>query len=807
MQIACCVALILALPALCPAVDAPDETPAREGEWGFRPVDGAISAVDPPGFVWRPVQNAATYDVQVAGDAGFERVVHEASKLTLYCHCPPVSLGPGEYFWRYRYLDEAGEASPWSSVRSFRIDDTSRKFPMPERADLLGRIPTQHPRLFLRPEGVEEFRALAQGRLKGLFEGIVKRCEGLVAKPVDTREPPKYPSSDMRKTDPDGWAKIWWGNRENVVRVLDASATLAFAYMIGGDERYAAEARRILLDAVKWDPKGATGYRYNDEAGMPFSYLAARTYTWLGEYLSEEDRQQVRACMAVRGKEIHDHLSGRRHIWMPYASHSNRAWHKLGEVACAFMGEIDGAEDWAWFAMNIFYNSYPVWNDDEGGWHEGISYYTSYLGKVTWWLAHMKPVFGIDGYQKPFFASAGDFPLYVVPPGETMGGFGDLTYGFTAQRCGSLLSILARMGGNGYWEWLARQSGGAELPGGYMGFIYGSLEPVEAKAPVDLPSSQLFPGIGVVALHNDLVSRDNDVQFMMKSSPMGSQSHGYESQNAFLLSVKGDPVFIYSGRRDLYGSPHHSQWMWQTRSVNSILVDGQGQRAHSNARQGEITAFSTSRDFDYTVGEAAAAYEGRLKRFTRACLFIKPDVLVLFDALEAPEPATFQWLLHSPKEMQIEGQTIRARSEKERTGAVAQLVMPQGLEITQTDKFDPPPGRGVKLTQWHLTAGTTQAAAKTDFVTVLRALATPQEIVPTGARAETKETALGCEVELAQGKALVLWRKSGDGPVSFEGLETDGDCACVVLDEAGKVQRVFTQGGSFATYKGTALGG
>ena len=116
----------------------------------------------------------------------------------------------------------------------------------------------------------------------------------------------------------------------------------------------------------------ATGYRYNDEAGMPFSYLTTRTYTWLYNYLSEADRQKIRDLMAIRGQEMYNHLSGKLHIWKPYDSHANRAWHKLGEVGAAFYGEIPDAANWVWFAMNVFYNSYPVWNDDAGGWHEGI---------------------------------------------------------------------------------------------------------------------------------------------------------------------------------------------------------------------------------------------------------------------------------------------------------------------------------------------------------------------------------------------------------------------------------------------------
>ena len=144
----------------------------------------------------------------------------------------------------------------------------------------------------------------------------------------------------------------------------------------------------------------------------------------------------------------------------------------------------------------------------------------------------------------PFFSNAGNFALYVVPPGETMGGFGDLTMGRSAANFRGLMTTFARMARNPYWQWYVEEAGGAALPGGYMGFIFGAVPEQEARAPTDLPSSAVFRGVGVAALHTDLINRDNDVQFMFKSSPMGTQSHGYESQNAFLLSIAGEPIFI-----------------------------------------------------------------------------------------------------------------------------------------------------------------------------------------------------------------------------------------------------------------------
>jgi hypothetical protein len=122
----------------------------------------------------------------------------------------------------------------------------------------------------------------------------------------------------------------------------------------------------------RWDPKGATGYRYNDEAGMPYAYYFARTYTFVYDLLTEQQRQQCREVMRIRGDEMYRHLHP-RHLWQPYSSHSNRAWHFLGEIGIAFHGEIPEAEDWTWFAMNVFFNAYPVWSDDDGGWHEGTA--------------------------------------------------------------------------------------------------------------------------------------------------------------------------------------------------------------------------------------------------------------------------------------------------------------------------------------------------------------------------------------------------------------------------------------------------
>ena len=430
-------------------------------------------------------------------------------------------------------MDRRGRATRWSRPYRFKVAQDAAALPLPARNDLLARIPRKHPRLFLRPEDLPRLRGLVKGELAAPYRELVKTCEKLLKNPPPTAEPPKYPPGTVSHSE--AWRKIWWGNRTYTVRALHGAATLAFTRLLDGNDHYGQLARRILLECARWDPKGATGYRYNDEAGMPYAYHFARTYTFVHDLLSEEERALCGRVMTVRGREMYRHLCP-RHLWRPYNSHANRAWHFLGEVGIAFQGEIPEAADWVWFAANVFTCVYPVWSDEDGGWHEGSSYWSAYLHRFTWWADVMKSALGIDAYRKPFFAQAGFYPLYLMPPGKRGGGFGDLTARRTAHQNVPLVTTLAAQARNPYWQWYVEAQGGPRPEPGYIGFIRAGQPTVKAQPPDDLPSSRLFRGTGQAVLNTTLLRDRDNVQVVFKSSPFGTQSHGYEANNAFLLS-------------------------------------------------------------------------------------------------------------------------------------------------------------------------------------------------------------------------------------------------------------------------------
>jgi len=705
--------MVLAVSGSCLGVSL-DERPAQPGEWGYRPADGSTSATNPPSFVWR-YQKGLTWEIECRSttDAAWR---YGVSGLTLNMHCPPRTFPAGTYRWRYRGVDADGEMTAWSRARTFTIPADAVAMPMPTRDELLARIPKTHPRLFVRPENLGRLRELARGGLKNKYDALISGCERILRNPPDTTEPPLYPKGMVRGSDP--WRKIWWGNRTYTIRALNSAAMLAFTRLLGGPERYGQEAKRILLECAQWDPKGSTGYRYNDEAGMPYNYYFSRTYSFVNDLLNEQEKALCRRVMTIRGREMYGHLWP-RHPWQPYASHSNRAWHFLGEIAVAFHDEIPEADDWLWFAMNVFYNVYPVWCDDDGGWHEGASYWASYQNRFTWWADIMREAMGIDAFQKPYYSKVGYYCMYLLPPGKVGAGFGDLCAPKKSSSFREIMSIFAAQAQNPHWQWWVEQHGGPVEAEGYIGFIRGALPKVEARPPDDLPSSRVFRGIGQAYLNTQIFDADDSVQVVFKSSPFGTQSHGYEANNSFLLWAYGKRMLIRSGYRDSYGSDHHRNWMWSTRSVNNITVNGGGQGRRTSKAQGRITAFATSDAMDLVIGEAGSAYEQPLEQFTRAIVFVKPDLVIVYDRLVAPEPSTFEYWLHAINEMQVRDQYhVVVRNGD--VHCVVDFLTPRGLTFTQTNQYDPNPRPRIKLREWHLTAKTPGRSRRIEFVVLYR---------------------------------------------------------------------------------------
>ncbi|NSW78216.1 MAG: DUF4962 domain-containing protein [Chthonomonadetes bacterium] len=703
------------------------QTPDRQpmpGEWGYRPENGSTVTVNPPSLTWVHDREALSYDVQWSTRKDLTSpVTVEGHRWCVYTHHKP--LEPGRYYWRYRVRRRNGEVSAWSQPREFVVPSRAVVFPQPTLAQIRERIGSARPRLFVCAEDLPALRSWIRGNGRNQFTDLQARAERLL-RDGPTPEPTVLGSIRNPQT-----RQYWWSNRVQTVKACMEAELLAFLFLLTEEPRYAEGARRWVAHLASWDPDGPTNFAINCEAAKPMLHRLPRAYDWAYSALSEAEREQVRRVMVRRATDAWrswEVQEGNGHLSRPYDSHGNRTWHKLAECAIAFLGEIPEAETWLDYAVHKFFAAYPVWSDDDGGWHEGLSYWAGYMSKIVWWTEVAQKALGIDSFKKPFFSRAGDYALYTAPPGSPDMGFGDLSHGRPSAGW-SFAAYFAHKMRNPYWKWWCQQWNiklQSEEP--VLNLLWNTLPEVAPKPPTDLPPSRVFHGTGVAILNSTLLDARDNVQVRFKSSPFGRQSHGHDPHNSFTLNAYGEALLTNCVYRDIHGSPFHTQWCWSTVAQNAMLVNGEGQKPHSPDPFGRIIAEDLQDGADYIAGEATDAYGGKLRRYVRHVLFVKPDLVLLVDEAVATQPSQFAWMLHALVPFEIEERAQRLRVERERAGVYIHYIAPSALRMRQWDGYTPPPdaeylrsvgSRGFP-NQWHVEARTTRRHEQTFTLTVIR---------------------------------------------------------------------------------------
>lgn len=748
------------------------EIAAKEGDWGYRPQDGAVSIMNPPSFTWVHDPKAKHYTVQWAKDPSFTQSVTTVTNhpWCVYTHSTPFDAGT--WYWRFRGV------GGWGKVRVVMVPPSAIRFPLPSLEERQALIPKEHPRLFLRPEDLSRLRqAVAEkgSPAEKIFADMKKQADKLIAS-GPTPEP-KVRGSARDKENEEA-VKNWWPNRKLSDTAGEEAELMSFVWMISREQKYGEAARKFVMALASWDPDGPSNFDLNCESGKSMLYHPVRAYDWAYDALTEEDRAQFRKVWQRRGADAWKNGEtgkGNGHLTRPYGSHGNRVWHKLAEIAIAMHGEIPESEIWLDYALNKFYAVYPVWSDDDGGWHEGMSYMSGYITKVTDWMQVSRSALGIDGMKKPFFSKVGDMPLYLMSPNSPNAGMGDLSWRPASCSYMDYFTRVSTTPEAAYWSWWLEASKNAGKPSGWKGLL--SLVNLPQKPapqlPIDKPVSKLFKGTGLASLHTTLTNSLADVHLLFKADPLGTQSHGHNAQLGLQLNAFGECLLPANTYRDLHGSKFHYQYVHETKSQNSVLVNGAGQRPHALLSAGSILESQFTPVYDYVRGEATAAYTNGVRRAERAIVFVKPDIIVIIDDFETEQPATFQFMLHGLSAFAIDEAAQTAKLTGKKAGLTVRYLSEKPLRLTQTDGFTPPPkdyssGRGNFPNHWHLEASTTTRVTQSDALMVLRPYRLGDEQPLQATRIQTP-TATGVRVTRGASTIDVAFRKAGVQQAEWDG--------------------------------------
>jgi len=690
--------------------------------------------VNPPTFRW-PAQAATRgYEVQLSRSPEFHDAVTRSVRETF--HRPPEPLAEGRWYWRYR-----ASGGSWSPPESFEITSALPKWPIPDWPEIISRVPSARPRIYVRPEQVEAYRARAAGPLKDLVRRWAARRQASIGAALPTPAPraPDQPMTEGREERLRRQKIATWAAKSGAQKLMEPVTDLAWLWMLTGEQKFADEARRRVLAAAQLDPERDLSERTSDFANATVAAHSAVAYDMLHDRFSAAERVAVRAMLRARIEPIMRKLRQ-----TPQRLFGAHAWQRIFMEgltgALALYGEEPVAREWIETGLKSFIAFYPWYGGLDGGSAEGANYYTccnmlSSLDARDVFHA----AFGIDfARSNPWYRNNPYYLIYVLPPGGISSQLGDVNPQRLDAVPGSRHRLAAlRMAALYDNAWAADYAGRISDPFGndalFERFRWSPFADLRPEPLDRLPPAHVFYDIGAVFMHSAITRPEENVRLEFRSSPYGGTGHGHSDQNTFGIIAFNEPLIVDSGYYTAAGDRHHAGWTRQTKAHNTILVDGAGQPREEGfgpRAGGTIRHFEQTGDWVYAAGSAAAAYSVKLDRFDRHLVWLRGADLqtyVILDDLEATgaAPHRFEWLLHAAREMTLDPAAGRALIRNRKAEAEVRLVEPRPVEMTQTDRFDPPPenwrpDRKYDLkNQWHLKV-TPAPARALRFVAVIQ---------------------------------------------------------------------------------------
>ena len=765
-----------------------------------RPANGEMVHVTPVCFVFpTKVDPDDEYLVEYSTNPLFPTKDTVQLRSPYMLACPRLSMKPGHYYWRWR----PSNSEKWSVVRAFTVSADAVSVPFPDVKTLIDRVRGVHPRIFLAKGGVPRLRDRAKKAFGG--DKWIKDVHEYARRMSNKKLLPE-PAFLPPRQDPRHGA-LYQKTFRTTRPFFREMARLAENYLLTGDELSGLEAKRRLLHIISWDPGGSTGIRHNDEPATEIVRYCSVVYDRIYSLLTDAQRQQCLDSLTMRMRKMRERWYRKPFEKFPYESHNMGYFlPDLLLASLALAGDAPVDEILHYTMLQLWSPFYPPFGGDDGGWNEGPGYWSWSTAVFTRLYKLVELASGVPIHERSsFMRHTALYKLYANPPYYKMSPFGDGQAG--PARGGTAMLMLAALYQDPYAKWYAEWQHSTLQ--GLNALLFDS-KSVQAKPPYDLPQGRAFFDVGLVAMHTVLPEPSNNVSVLLRSSPYGSVSHSYADQNTFTLDAYGEPLIIASGYYQLYGSPHHKQWTWTTQASNSVLVNGEGQAIRDREAKGRIIEFQNTRAGDYAVGDATAAYQGRLKRFRRRIVFLRPrhtggePIVVIRDELTAVKPSTFQFLLHALKKMRIATDKQRVTIQNQYSSCRVDFLAPSGISIQQTNQFTVPPVSAAAK-QWHLTASTVKPAAEMYSLMVIQPYRQGKE---RGVMAAEPFQAQGCAgVRLKAGARVitVLFRtKTETKEMKFGQFSTDAQVVslCTI---AGRIHSAVRFGGTYLWHAGQAL--
>ena len=545
-----------------------------------------------------------------------------------------------------------------------------------------------------------------------------------------------------------------------------AAANLALAHRLTGQQQYLDELRRWLGVAVAFPHWGKAHMPDTDlDAGWLLHGLGL-AYSWAGDALPPDEKAALGDKLLLQGTRLYNFAVASEGDWWSSSYWQNHNWICYAGLATAgyvLAGEHPETLAWTERAKSNFDIVLGMLSDD-GSNHEGVVYWRYGVPWLASYLDVLRAAEGIDWYPRSsHLRETFWFRLYQAAPGlERIVDHGDCH----DHRSGHSVALYYKLAAEyriPEAQWLAdtvaekffwREAYESGVKPGIRAEAYQELlwfDPtVVAAAPDTLPTSRVFPDLGLVSARTSWAPDATLLSF--KASPGGGHKawreshrhaaetgwrtlntgHHHPDSGSFVLLGGGEYLAIDEGYSSRKRTEHH----------NGILVDDLGfagedrydvYRGMEAAHTATLLASAVIDGWVYALSDSAAMYDPALgvQRVHRHIAMSPTGTVVIIDDLAAASARRWSWLLQTRNRAAADGAhrwLAPAGSASLRISALAEGsdgVTPTTNRTHSTAVHANPtastPSLAIAKTQFTLRR-TTAPAASARLVTVLETL-------------------------------------------------------------------------------------
>ena len=574
----------------------------------------------------------------------------------------------------------------------------------------------------------------------------------------------------------------------------------AFLYSLAGDRDAGLKAKEIMLQFSRfrsWNHPWFTAHRMYTYYPPGFWCQAmAIGYDLLYPLLSPEERSEVHRAILEKGiiPAYRDHVELNQ-LPSQITNHIGVTTSGMVMAALAILGEEPENPDVEPYLSGLLAKMKAHIDAgylSDGSYAESMGYYHMDSESLAKALDAIERIIGIDYTNSTGMKSAYFYPIYAsTASGRDCLDFGDGGRNWEPDGRRMNLWLANRNGDRIAWDRYRWQmdSGSSSLPPDFFDFFW--LPGPLARMPVsELPTSRWFPVKGNAVFRSGWA--ENDLIFNFRCGPHSNHSHF--DQGSFRLRYNNEDLISEAGLVNYYQNHYYRPFYIQAVGHNVLLLNDYPESQAVADFHNEIgalgahpaiTACSTGEIIDALESEISAVYKGRLSRFARSFVFVKPDYLVLFDDIVAARQEKFTWMFHGEGGNSIRAEGACLRVIRPKAELRMDVLQPEGISYS----LKPYPDRDACF----IAVRAPGSSRSVRFLSVLVPMSAENRQEREGWKSARIEEGnwLGAEVRRGNDVDTVLFQTaSGRGVESVQRWSTDADRFAVTI-AGGRAMKKF----------------